>query len=228
MTNSCWQNVPLLLQTQNFSNLKCFLIWQNFPNFKCFLIWQNSPNFKCLLIWRNFPNFKSFLIWQDEEQKLDELDKARLQKTSKVSRHAKDVKIDHSVIPVTKVLTVEDGLENPLTGVAIYLLRTSTKRTLGEETFQREIMCGMLNAQVKNIVGRQKLRGFVCTFHLAAQGLNPKHTIYTFSICIIEIWMRKRRKNEKEAVENDGLCNKTQKSPNIWAIFAWTSVIENF
>ena len=33
-----------------------------------------------------------------------------------------------------------------LIGVAIYLLRTSTKRTLGEETFQREIMCGMLNA----------------------------------------------------------------------------------
>ena len=59
------------------------------------------------------------------------------------------MKLDHSVIPVKRVLTVEDGLENPLTGVAIYLLRTSTKRTLGEETFQREIMCGMLNAQVK-------------------------------------------------------------------------------
>jgi hypothetical protein len=57
------------------------------------------------------------------------------------------MKIDHSVIPVKKVLTVEDGLESQLTGVAIYLLRTSTKRTLGEETFQREIMCGMLNAQ---------------------------------------------------------------------------------
>ena len=77
------------------------------------------------------------------------MDKARLQKTSKVSRHTKDMKLDHSVIPVKRVLTVEDGLENPLTGVAIYLLRTSTKRTLGEETFQREIMCGMLNAQVK-------------------------------------------------------------------------------
>jgi hypothetical protein len=33
------------------------------------------------------------------------------------------MKLDHSVIPVKKVLTVEDGLENPLTGVAIYLLR---------------------------------------------------------------------------------------------------------
>jgi hypothetical protein len=92
-------------------------------------------------------NFKNLVIlFQDEEPKLDELDKARLQKTSKVSRH-KDMKLDHSVIPVKKVLTVEDGLENQLTGVAIYLLRTSTKRTLGEETFQREIMCGMLNAQ---------------------------------------------------------------------------------
>jgi len=59
-----------------------------------------------------------------------------------------DSKMD-TVLPVKKVLTVEDGLETPLTGVAIFLLRTSTKRTLGEETFQREIMCGMLNAQVR-------------------------------------------------------------------------------
>ena len=32
-----------------------------------------------------------------------------------------------------------------------------------------------------------------------AAGSNPKHTIYTFSICIIEIILRKGRKNEKEA-----------------------------
>lgn len=49
---------------------------------------------------------------------------------------------------VTKrVLTVQDGNESALTGVGIFFLRTSTKRTLGEETFQREIMCGMVNAQ---------------------------------------------------------------------------------
>jgi hypothetical protein len=70
------------------------------------------------------------------------------------------LKIDHSVIPVKKVLTVEDGLENQLTGVAIYLLRTSTKRTLGEETFQREIMCGMLNAQVRTMSQKKKLSSF--------------------------------------------------------------------
>ena len=46
------------------------------------------------------------------------MDKARLQKTSKVTRH-KDKKIDHSVIPVKKVLTVEDGLENQLTGMNV-------------------------------------------------------------------------------------------------------------
>ena len=46
------------------------------------------------------------------------MDKARLQKTSKVTRH-KDMKIDHSVIPVKKVLTVEDGLENQLTGMNV-------------------------------------------------------------------------------------------------------------
>jgi hypothetical protein len=70
------------------------------------------------------------------------------------------LKIDHSVIPVKKVLTVEDGLENQLTGVAIYLLRTSTKRTLGEETFQREIMCGMLNAQVRTMSQKKNLSSF--------------------------------------------------------------------
>jgi hypothetical protein len=70
------------------------------------------------------------------------------------------LKIDHSVIPVKKVLTVEDGLENQLTGVAIYLLRTSTKRTLGEETFQREIMCGMLNAQVRKMSQKKNLSSF--------------------------------------------------------------------
>ena len=45
------------------------------------------------------------------------------------------------------------------------------------------------------------LRGFVCTYHPAALGLNPKHTIYTFSACIeIDIGMRKGQKlHEKEA-----------------------------
>ena len=95
------------------------------------------------------------------------MDKARLQKTSKVSRHTKDMKLDHSVIPVKRVLTVEDGLENPLTGVAIYLLRTSTKRTLGEETFQREIMCGMLNAQVKTFF---QILAFISAIFLATNG----------------------------------------------------------
>ena len=32
---------------------------------------------------------------------------------------------------------------------------------------------------------------FVCAYHPAASGLNPKHTIYAFSIGIIEIVMRK-------------------------------------
>ena len=30
----------------------------------------------------------------------------------------------------------------------MYFLRTSTKRTLGEETFQREIMAGLVNASL--------------------------------------------------------------------------------
>ena len=40
------------------------------------------------------------------------------------------------------------------------------------------------------------LGGIVCAYHTAAAGSNPKHTIYAFSICIIEIVMRKGRKKE--------------------------------
>ena len=32
-----------------------------------------------------------------------------------------------------------------------------------------------------------QLSGFVCTFHPAAPGLSPKHTIYAFSIDIVQI-----------------------------------------
>ena len=38
------------------------------------------------------------------------------------------------------------------------------------------------------------LCGFVCAYDPAAPGSNPKHTITIFSICIIEIVMRKGRK----------------------------------
>ena len=36
-----------------------------------------------------------------------------------------------------------------------------------------------------------QLRGFVSNYHLAVTCSNPKHTIYAFSICIIEIVWRK-------------------------------------
>ena len=83
---------------------------------------------------------KLMFYYQDERPK-EEYEKMR-SKSKRRGEKAKEV-------PATlkKVLTVEDGTETPLTGVAIFLLRTSTKRTLGEETFQREIMCGLLNAQ---------------------------------------------------------------------------------
>ena len=41
-----------------------------------------------------------------------------------------------------KSLTVQDGSEHPLNGISVYTLRSSSKRALGEETFQREIMMG--------------------------------------------------------------------------------------
>ena len=43
-----------------------------------------------------------------------------------------------------KTLTVQDGTELPLNGISVYILRSSSKRALGEETFQREIMLGIL------------------------------------------------------------------------------------
>lgn len=39
-------------------------------------------------------------------------------------------------------MTVQDGTELPLNGISVYILRSSSKRALGEETFQREIMLG--------------------------------------------------------------------------------------
>ena len=54
--------------------------------------------------------------------------------------------------------------------------------------FSHTKMDGQLNNLLKG------LRGFVCTYHPTAQGSNPKHTIYAFSICIIYVGMRKGRK----------------------------------
>ena len=49
--------------------------------------------------------------------------------------------------PGKKTLTVQDGTELPLNGISVYILRSSSKRALGEETFQREIMLGMVDAR---------------------------------------------------------------------------------
>ena len=41
---------------------------------------------------------------------------------------------------------ITDGAEHALTGYCMYFLRANTKRTLGEETFQRDILAGLVNA----------------------------------------------------------------------------------
>ena len=64
------------------------------------------------------------ITFQDERQKED-VDKS---KSKSKRRGEKSKEVPQSV---KKVLTVEDGTDAPLTGVAIFLLRTSTKRTLG-------------------------------------------------------------------------------------------------
>ena len=39
-----------------------------------------------------------------------------------------------------------DGASCPLTGLAIYFLRLSSRKYLGEETFQREVIGGLVSS----------------------------------------------------------------------------------
>ena len=74
-------------------------------------------------------------------------------------------KKDEEKKPAKKILFTTDGTKVALNGYCMYFLRTSTKRNLGEETFQvdnnsnnnksskrfipqREIMAGLVNATV--------------------------------------------------------------------------------
>lgn len=61
------------------------------------------------------------------------MEKTKVKKTqvrkSKDQRE-RDLKEQQQTV-TRKVLTVQDGKENPLTGIGIYFIRTSTKRTLG-------------------------------------------------------------------------------------------------
>ena len=64
---------------------------------------------------------------------MEDLERARNKNKTAGRRHKGDGgKADAPAAAAKKILTVEDGTETPLTGVAIYLLRTSTKRTLGQ------------------------------------------------------------------------------------------------
>ena len=57
--------------------------------------------------------------------------KSRTKRRGEKAREAPEQKTAPQKKSARKVLTVEDGTDAPLTGVAIFLLRTSTKRTLG-------------------------------------------------------------------------------------------------
>ena len=77
---------------------------------------------------------KHFIIFfgkfQDEYKDPDE-EADKEEKSRSKSRGKKGLKGDKEITPVRKILTVEEGHDTPLTGIGIYLLRTSTKRTLG-------------------------------------------------------------------------------------------------
>ena len=52
-----------------------------------------------------------------------------------------------------KTLFTTECTEEPLTGTAIYFMRASTKKSLGEEAFQREILVGPLNMEtIDNLI----------------------------------------------------------------------------
>ena len=77
---------------------------------------------------RQISEYLNFI--QDEYKDPD--DEAEEEKKAKAkSRGKKGMKGEKELTPVRKILTVEEGHDTPLTGIGIYLLRTSTKRTLG-------------------------------------------------------------------------------------------------
>jgi hypothetical protein len=80
------------------------------------------------LILRRFIIF--FVNSQDEYKDPDE-EAEKEERSRAKSRGKKGLKGDKEIVPVRKILTVEEGHDTPLTGIGIYLLRTSTKRTLG-------------------------------------------------------------------------------------------------
>ena len=77
--------------------------------------------------------------------------------------------------------------------------------------------------------------GFICAYHPAALGSNPKHTIYAFPICIIEIVMKKDENKQKRGQDwpiflkklqfwIPGFCTKFQSK----FYFYWTNKILKF
>ena len=72
------------------------------------------------------------LLHYDQDEYKDPDEEAEKEERAKSkSRSKKGIKGDKDLTPIKKVLTVEEGHDTPLTGIGIYLLRTSTKRTLG-------------------------------------------------------------------------------------------------
>ena len=67
---------------------------------------------------------------KDEEMKVETVEKS---KTKKGQRKGNTSMKEKEQTVCKKVLTVQDGTELPLTGIGIYFIRTSSKRTLGYE-----------------------------------------------------------------------------------------------
>ena len=64
-------------------------------------------------------------------------------------------------------------------------------------TYLVQVPTKLITNDVNKMGWPPKLHGIICANHHAVAGSNLKHTIYAFSICIIEIVMKKGRKLTK-------------------------------
>ena len=83
------------------------------------------------------------------QPKAENEEEEETEKTEKVKRQPKISVTEKQKKPeVKRVLFTSDGFQNMLVGPCSYFLRLTTRRALGEETFQRDILAGMIEGSV--------------------------------------------------------------------------------
>ena len=94
-------------------------------------------------------NARKILFYFQPEESKEEAEEKLAFKQRRTQRNITVMqRKDEEKKPAKRILFTTDGTKVALNGFCMYFLRTSTKRTLGEETFQREIMAGLVNASL--------------------------------------------------------------------------------